>query len=78
MRIYPVLLIASSVLLAACSGVAPSADQRRAAADDLNPSGRPYVGPRGTLASAPPADTNFTPLYCHQDGQGTVCSRNSD
>ena len=78
MRIYPVLLIASTVLLAACSSVPPSADQRRAANDDLNPSGRPYIGPRGTLSSAPPADTNFTPLFCHQDGPGTVCSRSSD
>ena len=61
--------------LGACSGRPPSADQRAAAQDELNPSGRPYRGPPGTLSSMPPADTNFTPLFCHQEQQGTVCTR---
>ena len=75
MRIRSILLAASALLLSACSGVPPSADQRRAANDDLNPSGRPYVGPPGTLSSTPPADNNATPLFCRQEGPGTVCSR---
>ena len=62
-----------AVLLAACSAK-PSAEQR--AATDLNPSGRPYAGPPGVLASTPPADTNFNRLYCHPEGQGTSCARN--
>ena len=78
MRICPALLIASTLLLSACSGAPPGADQRRATGDDLNPSGRPYVGPPGTLASFPPADTNFDPLFCRQEGPGTVCSRSRD
>ncbi len=75
MRIHTVLLVASALMLAACSGAPPSAEQHAAAQDDLNPSGRPYVGPPSTLASTPPADTNFTPLYCHPEGLGTTCSR---
>ena len=64
------------VLLAGCSGPPPSAEQR--SATDLNPSGRPYVGPPGIRSSFPPADTNtFDPLLCHPEGQGTVCNRGS-
>ena len=58
--------------LTACAGRPPSADQRRAT--DLNPSGRPYDGPR-TMALTPPVDTNYNRLYCHPEGPGSVCSR---
>ena len=75
MRALAVLPFACALMLAACSGT-PSAEQRAAANNDLNPSGRPYVGPPGTLASTPPADTNLTPLYCHPEGLGAVCARN--
>ena len=69
------LLVAVLPTLAACSGTPPSAEQRAAAQDELNPSGRPYQGPPGTLSSMPPADSNFTPLFCHQEQQGAVCTR---
>ena len=69
------LSVAVLPTLGACSGRPPSAEQRAAAQDELNPSGRPYRGPAGILSSAPPADTNFTPLYCRLEQQGTVCTR---
>jgi len=62
-------------LLAACTGAPPTAEQRAAARDDLNPSGRPYVGPPGILSSAPPSDPSFSPLRCHYEGPGEVCNR---
>ena len=68
--ILPILALS----LAACAGLPPSADQRRAAADDLNQSGRPYQGPSIRTSSAP-ADPSGTPLYCHSEGPGTVCDR---
>ncbi len=69
------LAVAMVPTLSACSGRPPSAEQRAAAQDELNPSGRPYKGPAGTLSSMPPSDSNFTPLFCHQEQQGTVCTR---
>lgn len=75
MRVPAVLLIVTPLLLAGCSGRPPSAEQRNAT--DLNPSGRPYVGPRGVLSSTPPADTNRDRLFCRPDGPGTTCARDS-
>jgi hypothetical protein len=63
------------LVLSACSGPPPGADQRRAAQDDLNPSGRPYDGPPGVVTSGPPADNSGARLHCHPEGPGTVCSR---
>ena len=73
----PIVSIVFALALGACSG-APSAEQRAAANDDLNPSGRPYVGPPGVLSSAPPADDNLHRLYCHPEGLGTTCARGRD
>ena len=73
MRSY-ILLPILAVSLAACAGMRPNADQRRAAADDLNQSGRPYQGP-SIRASSAPADPSGVPLYCHSEGPGTVCNR---
>ena len=61
------------LLLASCSGSPPRADQ--GAATDLNPSGRPYIGPQGVPSSSPPVDNNLSRLACHPEGPGTVCSR---
>ena len=69
------LAITIALALCACSGAPPTAEQRAAAADDLNPSGRPYDGPRGVRSSFPPADTSFSPLNCHIEGPGEVCAR---
>jgi len=73
MRAKLVVPVLVSSLLAGCSGQPPSAEQRNAT--DLNPSGRPYVGPRGVMSSMPPADTNPDRLFCHPEGPGTTCSR---
>ena len=67
--------LATALLLAACSGK-PGPRPSAGVDTDLDPSGRPYVGPPGTLASTPPADTNVDRLYCRQEGPGRVCSRN--
>jgi hypothetical protein len=75
MRGLVLLAITSTLFLAACSGKPPSAEQRAAARDDLNLSSRPYDGPRGVPATNPPADNNFDRLYCHPQGQGSVCER---
>ncbi len=37
----------------------------------------PPPGPRGILASAPPADTSFYPLRCKIDGPNTICNRDT-
>ena len=72
-RIAVLLALAT---LAGCNGPPPSAEQRHAT--DLNPSGRPYVGPPGIRSSFPPGDVNtFDPLTCHLEGQGEVCGRGS-
>ena len=72
------LALAAAALLGACSGPGPSANQRRSAADELNQSGHPYVGPAGIRASGPPADNNIQdPLVCHVEGPGTVCGRSN-
>ncbi len=76
LRCMPLLL--ALLGLAQCAGAPrPSAEQRAAAADDLNPSGRPYDGPPGLRSSSPPADSSFTPLYCHPEPPGQVCTRNA-
>ncbi len=75
MRLMSLIVVS---LLAACSGTPPSAAQRAAAQDELNPSGRPYVGPPGILSSGPPGDLSFSPLRCHLEGPGEVCNRDSN
>ncbi len=77
MRTPTLVLLALASSLAACAGPPPSADQRRAAHDDLNQSGHPYKGPPGFMASAPPADSSSTPLRCHFEGPGEVCDRSN-
>ncbi len=73
MNIKTVLAACTVLSLAACNGV-PSPEQR--AANDLNPSGRPYVGPSITRVTTPPGDINtFNPVSCHIQGQGTTCQR---
>ena len=68
-----VLAAALLLTLAACNGV-PSPEQR--AANDLNPSGRPYNGPVVTRVTTPPGDINtFNPETCHIEGQGFTCQR---
>ena len=75
MRVYVLCVPLLCLALASCAGGrAPSAGQR-AAADDLNQSGRPYAGPAPLRSSFPPGDSSFTPLYCHPEGPGTVCAR---
>ena len=70
-RILMCVLVLASV--GGCAGT-PSADQRNAT--DLNPSGRPYVGPATTRNTVPPGDINtFNPLDCHPQGLGSVCDR---
>ena len=79
MRSHALIITLCSVALAACAGgQPPSPEQRAAAADDLNPSGRPYVGPAPLRSSFPPADTSFTPLDCRIEGPGTVCARSTN
>ena len=75
MRVPVILPLVVMLGLAACSGPPPGPDQRRAAQDELNPSGRPYDGPPGVVASAPPADNGDPRLSCHPEGAGSVCSR---
>ncbi|TLU70921.1 hypothetical protein [Lichenicoccus roseus] len=71
-----VMAMLAAVSVCACGGPGPSAEQRRSAADELNQSGHPYVGPAGIRASGPPADNNIqAPLTCHLEGPGTVCGR---
>ncbi len=67
------VLFLACLFVSACSGPPPSPEQR--AATDINPSGRPNVGPQ-LYQSQPLSTTNgFDPLYCHIEGPGTVCQR---
>ena len=61
-------------LLACCSGAPPGARAAPGVDTDLQPNGRPYVGP-ATVTSAPPADNSDSRLYCHPEGVGSACSR---
>ena len=73
MTIRTVLAAVALLCLAACNGV-PSPEQR--AANDLNPSGRPYDGPSVTRVTTPPGDIDtFNPETCHIQGQGYTCRR---
>lgn len=73
--LWAALLAAAA--LAGCDGTPPTAEQH--AATDLNPSGRPYVGPPGIRSSFPPSDVNtFNPVVCHLQGEGSVCARAAD
>jgi hypothetical protein len=56
---------------AGCTG--PVSPERRAAAMSDIPLDRPH--PPGILASAPPADSSFSPLRCWTDGPDTHCTR---
>ncbi len=79
MRACALIVALSSIALASCAGgPPPSPEQRAAAVDDLNPSGRPYVGPTPLRSSFPPADNSFAPLDCHIEGPGAVCSRGTN
>ncbi len=78
MRLTIALPLLSLIALAACTGAPPTPQQRLSAQDELNQSGQPYVGPHGTLASAPPADSSFVPLRCHLEGPGQVCDRSGN
>lgn len=75
-RIGWLVLLVWLPLLAACAGPHP-ATPRESSDTDLDPSGRPYVGPPGPVSSMPPADNSANPLRCHPEGQGTVCTRTS-
>ena len=50
-------------LLSGCSGAPP------------HPQPEAAPGPRGFVASAPPADSSFTPLRCVPNGPGFDCTR---
>ena len=65
---------AALLLLASCSGAPPGARAAPGVDTDLQPNGKPYVGP-ATLSSAPPADNNDARLYCHPEGSGSACTR---
>ena len=75
MRGWLVGMTLCALTLTACAGPPPGADQRRAANDDLNQSGRPYDGPKGVPVSNPPADNGDHRLTCHPEGAGSVCDR---
>ena len=62
-------------VLAGCGGPVRNATDRAAASDDLNISGKPYVGPPGPVSSMPPGDNSMNRLRCHPEGQGTECTR---
>jgi len=55
--------------LAGCTPPSEAARQRAAAP--------PPPGPRGILASGPPADTSFYRLRCKIDGPNTICNRDT-
>ena len=74
MRIIAAVL--ACLLVCACAGPPPSQEQR--AATDLNPSGRPYVGPKLYQPQALSSTNGFDPLYCHPEGPGTVCKRQAE
>ncbi len=61
-------------LLASCSGALPGAKAAPGVDTDLQPNGKPYVGP-ATVTSSPPADNTDARLYCHPEGVGSACSR---
>lgn len=61
-------------LLGSCSGAPPGAKATPGVDTDLQPNGKPYVGP-ATVTSAPPADNSDARLYCHPEGVGSACTR---
>ena len=61
-------------LLGSCSGAPPGAKAAPGVDTDLQPNGKPYVGP-ATVTSAPPADNTDARLYCHPEGIGSACTR---
>ena len=69
-----VLCVALLPLLGSCSGAPPGAKAAPGVDTDLQPNGKPYVGP-ATVTSAPPADNTDARLYCHPEGVGSACSR---
>ncbi len=76
-RMRPSFVVACVVLLpllGSCSGAPPGAKAAPGVDTDLQPNGKPYVGP-ATVTSAPPADNNDARLYCHPEGVGSACSR---
>jgi hypothetical protein len=70
MKIPALRALCLTLALAGCAPPPPGARAR--AGDDITV---PSQGPRGFLASAPPADPSFTPLRCRVVGPETVCAR---
>jgi hypothetical protein len=65
----------SCVSLCALTALAACSPPSQAALDRAH--APPPPGPRGILASAPPADTSFYPLRCKIDGPDTICKRDT-
>jgi hypothetical protein len=63
------IALLAGVALAACTPPSEAARARAMAA--------PPPGPRGIIASAPPADSSFYPLRCRIDGPETICKRDT-
>ena len=68
------LCVALLPLLGSCSGAPPGAKAASGVDTDLQPNGKPYVGP-ATVTSGPPADNTDARLYCHPEGIGSACTR---
>jgi hypothetical protein len=66
----PIVILMLVFAAAGCTG--PTSPERRAAAMSDIPL-TPH--PPGRIASAPPADSSFSPLRCWNDGPETICSR---
>ncbi len=76
-RMRPWFLVAAGIALlplSSCGGAPPGARPAPGVDTDLQPNGKPYVGP-ATVTSQPPADNTDARLYCHPEGVGSACSR---
>jgi hypothetical protein len=72
MRLRLACLVAAT--LAGCAGPPLTPQQRADALHDGGNAPSPN-GPRGIVASAPPADLSATPLRCKNYGSEVDCSR---
>ncbi len=63
-----------TTLLYGCAAPSSGAGHVRAAADELDPSGRAYDGP-AVIGGTPPGDNGAPRLSCHPEGVGTRCAR---
>jgi hypothetical protein len=68
MRAIVILMLVVGV--AGCTGPVSPAQRAEALTDIPN-----RLHPPGTLASAPPADSSFSPLRCWNDGPNVYCNR---